>query len=263
MDTIAFADDGGPDIGVRIIINARELVELAREAELPYATREGHPDIAGAYGYFGPMFVFSPARHFYGEPAHDWTDGNGRIYVLSCSCGIPECWALSARVVLSDTEVIWADFRQTHRGPLSVSGQWRYDSLGPFIFDRRAYDKELAKTPAVRTPRPPQRTRNTRLAEVFNLGFRRGANDRAAAGIVLGSERTAEPAIPPAPMECGDEMEREAWLGGYRAGHTCGASDAELEGVEIPGANGLITGFDQKFLERFGFLQGVPDHALR
>jgi len=52
-------------------------------------------------------------------------------------------------------------------------------------------------------------------------------------------------------------------LKGYRAGHTCGASDGELDGVEIPGANGLIKGFDQKFLERFGFLKGVADHALR
>ena len=83
MDTIAFVDEGNPDIGVRIIINGRELIQMVRDIELPFATREGHPGIAGDYSYFGPLFVFSPARHFYGEPAQEWTDGKGRIYVLS------------------------------------------------------------------------------------------------------------------------------------------------------------------------------------
>src|SRR5262249_49798915 len=136
MDTIAFVDDGDLDIGVRILINGRDFIEMVREVELPFAKREGHPNIAGAYSYFGPMFVFSPARHFYGEPAHNWTDGPGRIFMLSCTCGFPQCWPLSARVQVGETEVVWSDFHQIRRGPNSKAGEWPYDGFGPFTFDR-------------------------------------------------------------------------------------------------------------------------------
>ena len=74
MDTIAFVDTGVAETGVRIIVNGRELIEIVREVELVFAAREGHPDLAGAYSYFGPMCVFLPARHFLGEPMHDWSD---------------------------------------------------------------------------------------------------------------------------------------------------------------------------------------------
>src|SRR5262245_27475306 len=178
MDTIAFVDDGDPDVGVRIVINGRDFIEMVREVELPFAKREGHPNIAGAYPYFGPMFVFSPAHHFYGVPAHDWTDRTRRIFILSCTCGFPECWPLIARVQVEETEVVWSDFRQMRRGPHSKAGEWRYDGFGPFTFDRRLYEQELAKAPAIRKPKPRIRTRNTELAEIFNFGFRRGANDR-------------------------------------------------------------------------------------
>jgi hypothetical protein len=257
MDTIAFLADGDAQIGVRILVNGRELIELVREIELPFATREGHPDLAGDYGYFGPMFVFSPARHFYGEPAHGWTDGPGRIFVLACSCGIPECWALSAHAEVGTTEVTWADFRQPYRRADSKAGEWRHDGLGPFKFDRRLYDRELEKTPTPPKPRP--RTRNTELTEMYNQGFRRGANERAAAGISLSSKRRLAPSIPTPPETCRHEMEWKAWTAGYEAGHSYGASDAELASVDVPGAHGMISGFDQNFLERSGFLKGIPD----
>src|SRR5258708_4976028 len=112
MDMITFTYTGISEIGVRIIINGREFVEIVREAELPFAPAEGHPAIAGSYLYFGAFATFFPARHFLGEPLHDWSDGPGRIYVLACTCGIPGCWALSAHVEVREREIIWSDFRQ-------------------------------------------------------------------------------------------------------------------------------------------------------
>jgi len=244
MDTIAFVDTGVAETGVRIIVNGRELIEIVREVELAFATREGHPDLAGDYSYFGPMCVFLPARHFLGEPIHDWTDAIGRIYVLSCICGMPDCWPLSVRVELREDEVVWSDFRQRHRGPQSKAGEWCYDSLGPFVFDRRNYEQELGKTPVLPKQISNKSAKKSRRTEVFNLGFRRGANDRAAAGIILSSERSPAPNIPSPPAEFGDDIERKAWLEGYRVGYKCGASDAELASVEIPGAHGMISGFD-------------------
>lgn len=145
VDTIAFIDAKDGEPGVRIFINGRELLEMVREFELPLASREGHPKLAGEYAYFGPMFVFLPARHFLGEPVNEWTDGEGRIYLLSCTCGFPDCWPLSARVDLRDREVVWSDFRQMHRGPKSAAGEWRYDGFGPFVFDRAQYEHALLR----------------------------------------------------------------------------------------------------------------------
>ena len=260
MDTIAFLDTGVLGTGVRIIVNGRELIEIVQEVELGFATREGHPDLAGAYSYFGPMCVFLPARHFLGEPMHDWSDGPGRIYLLSCTCGIPDCWPLSVRVELREHEVVWSDFRQRHRGPQSETGEWCYDGLGPFVFDRHNYEQELGKTPVIPKQISHKKTIKSRLTEVFNLGFRHGANDRAAAGIIISSERPPSTNIPSPPSEFGDDIERKAWMEGYRGGYKCGASDAELASVEIPGAHGMISGFDWEFLERFGFFKEFSDH---
>ena len=143
MDTIAFTDEGEEEGGVRITINGRDFIQLVREIEMPFTTAEGHPDHAGDYNYFGPMVTFAPCRHFYGEPVHEWTDGPGRSYVLCCTCGIPACWALSARILVGDQEVIWSDFKQIWRGADSHFGEWRYEGLGPFIFDRQLHDQQL------------------------------------------------------------------------------------------------------------------------
>ena len=244
-------------IGVRITINGRDFIEMVREVELPFATREGYPTNAGAYTYFGP-FTLSPCRHFLGEAVHSWSDGPGRIYLLSCTCGTPECWPLSARVEVRKHEIIWSDFRQPHRGPESPPGQWRYEGFGPFVFDRRSYEQALAIEPAPRKPRP--RTEKTRLTEIFNLGFRRGANDRAAAGIKPTKETSIPPAPPP-PPEHDNDCDRKAWAEGHRTGYKIGASDAELASVDIPGAHGMISGFDEKFMEQFGLFKGLSEHT--
>jgi hypothetical protein len=34
---------------VQILIDGRDLIDLVRAIELPFATAEGHPDIAGGY----------------------------------------------------------------------------------------------------------------------------------------------------------------------------------------------------------------------
>src|ERR1041385_2487933 len=264
MDTIAFTDTGISEIGVQIFVNGRQLIELAREVGLPFATAEGHPDIAGRYLYFGAFATFTPARHFLGEPMQGWTDGPGRIYVLACTCGIPECWALSARLEVRDKEIVWSDFRQIHRGPRSPSGEWCYDGLGPFVFDRQSYEAQLNQTPAPVKVVPPKRTRKTRLAEVFNLGFRHGANDRAAAGIDLGAQQNGPEVKPPdEPAECRDQQEIQAWRDGYLSGYRCGASDAELASVDVPGAHGMVSGFTETFMNHFGWLDDAAEEGER
>lgn len=268
MDTIAFIDANDKS-GTRILINGRELIDIVREIEQPFAEREGHPNLPGAYGYFGPMFVFSPARHFLGEPANDWTDGAGRIYVLSCNCGIPECWPLSARIEITEDKIIWSNFRQRHRGPNSPQGEWRYDKLGPFTFDRQSYEQALASYKSADFPPSAKDSRKSlppdphkiRLTEIFNHGFRRGANDRAASGSKPSSERQPPKEIPPFPEEYRESSEQMAWTEGYSMGYQVGASDAELASVDVPGAHGMIAGMGPEMMEMFGAFKKMSDES--
>lgn len=56
--------------------------------------------------------------------------------VLGCTCGITGCWFLLVRITMLDDVVLWSDFEQFHR-------PWIY-TLGPFVFDRKAYLEQLA-----------------------------------------------------------------------------------------------------------------------
>src|SRR5437016_4274829 len=64
MDSISFVGENDKKSGVRIIINGRDLIEIVREIELPFATREGSPQIAGAYSGLPAHRVFLPSQHF-------------------------------------------------------------------------------------------------------------------------------------------------------------------------------------------------------
>lgn len=148
MDKISFRDVKDPEVGVLITINGRNLMAIVRDVEEPFARRERNPDRAGAYTYFGPAISFLPSRHFLGEPVHSFTDGEGRIFVLACTCGIPQCWALSTRIQVTGTEIIWSEFRQIHRYAAGINRPppWKYDKLGPFVFNRRLYERELLQS---------------------------------------------------------------------------------------------------------------------
>ena len=144
MDSIAFTIPKEKDASVHIIINGRDLIETLRDIELPFATREDHPRIAGTYSGLPAHRVFFPSRHFLGEPEPIYSDGEGRTYVLECECGEPGCWPFAVRIELQERDVIWRDFKQEHRGPHAKAGEWRYDALPSFRFDRANYEQALS-----------------------------------------------------------------------------------------------------------------------
>jgi hypothetical protein len=119
------------------------LIEIVREIELPFAAREGSSGIAGAYTGIPADVAFLPSRHFLGEPDPDHSDGDERPYIFICECGEPGCWPLLVRIELRESEVVWSDFCQPHRGP-NVAGEWRYNALPSFTFDRKSYEQALS-----------------------------------------------------------------------------------------------------------------------
>lgn len=136
---------------VEIVVNGRRLAELVAEVELPFAAREGHPDLAGSYDGLPAEHVLPPSRHYLGEDAgyHDGADG--RTTLLGCGCGEPTCWPLLARITLDGERVTWSDFAQPYR-PAAEAHGWRYDGFGPFVFDRAEYEAALAAAAASPLP---------------------------------------------------------------------------------------------------------------
>lgn len=92
------------------------------------------------------------------------------------------------------------------------------------------------------------------LVATFNLGFRRGANDRHRAGLPL--EGSHEPSGSLPETDRGSERETRVWQQGYLLGYSVGASDEELASVPEPGAVGMIREIGPEML---AMLQGFGD----
>ncbi len=126
---------------VDIFINERDLIDLTKEVELPFASRDGNPDLAGSYVGLPIEAIFMPSRRLLGEPEEGWDDWEGMISVFGCGCGVVGCWPLHVRITVQNDVVVWDDFKQPHRR------RWRHDRLGPFVFERKEYEAALRRAP--------------------------------------------------------------------------------------------------------------------
>jgi hypothetical protein len=148
VDVIEFISrpfrDGDRDSGIQIKINGRDLVELVRAVETPFAYQEGAASIAGAYAGLPPNDdTCPPSKHFLGEPSHAIYRHDAKTQVLSCECGEMGCWPLLCLIQAGPTSVTWSQFEQPHRTVKRSKNPWRYDELGLFEFDRSQYELAL------------------------------------------------------------------------------------------------------------------------
>jgi len=150
MDRIRFevvpssAEIDPPPAVVEIFVNGRRLAELVREHELPFAAREGHPELAGSYDGLPAADVLPPSRHFLGNDAGFHGGVGDRVMLLGCACGEPSCWPLLARIRVDGGRVTWSEFTQPLR-PAEQPHGWRYGGFGPFVFDRAQHDAEIRR----------------------------------------------------------------------------------------------------------------------
>ncbi|MGA7730166.1 MAG: hypothetical protein WCD37_02720 [Chloroflexia bacterium] len=126
-----------------IFINGRNLVDLLKEIEAVHAEREGSPSIAGGYAGLAPIDVLLPSQHFLGKPAEEVYRYTDKVSVLECECGFPGCWPFLVKITIDSDIVTWSDFEQPHRGAEQGTGQWTYETLRPFVFERIQYMAEL------------------------------------------------------------------------------------------------------------------------
>ncbi|MCA9024807.1 MAG: hypothetical protein KDA86_06305 [Planctomycetaceae bacterium] len=119
------------------------MIDLVCEFELPMATAEGTPDIAGGYMGIAASSHLPPSQHFLGIHASSLRE-DAKTDILWCGdCGEPGCWPLLTRITVNDDCVIWSEFEQPHRTARSKKTPWVYDCFGPFEFDRTQYELSL------------------------------------------------------------------------------------------------------------------------
>jgi hypothetical protein len=100
-----------------------------------------------------------------------------------------------------------------------------------------------------------------KLTEIFNRGFRQGANSRASRGLPL-SRATLPPGdIPDCPEAHSDVSGEIAWTMGYATGYQIGASDTELASVEVSGAHGMLSEMSEQMLETVGAFGKMSDEG--
>jgi hypothetical protein len=118
---------GGDVPEVRVLIDGRDLVELVRAVEAPWAAADGQSQLAGSYSGLWPAAWRELPEQ----------DGSGRAAVLACECGEVGCWPLHVRITMSEFTVTWSEFAQPCRP------EWRHEGLGPFVFERTAYERAV------------------------------------------------------------------------------------------------------------------------
>ena len=110
---------------VEIYINGKEIIEILKEIEIPFANNEGHISIAGAYGHLTPNELYS-----------ELMDSEESALVCCGDCGLIGCWAVVINVEMDEDYVYWKEFRHNHR-------DWEYNIS--FKFHRTEYENVLKK----------------------------------------------------------------------------------------------------------------------
>ena len=135
MDEIRFEigerDDPVDGTGetVVIFVNDRGLPGITREVELPFAARDGKPELAGNHVGLPPETIFLPSHRLLGRTEGRDDDWDGKFAVLGC--GVVGCWPLRVKTTPREaTSSLWQDPKQPqHR-------HWRHGGLEPLIFSR-------------------------------------------------------------------------------------------------------------------------------
>ena len=130
---------------VDFFINGRNLIEIIRESELPYAEAEDHPGIAGSYIGLHPSLVLAELKSILkkNETISKYPMGiysGEKVQIYRCdTCGIRGCWSLYVKISITADLIIWSDFENPHRGQNSKASHWQYENLERFIFNRQQY----------------------------------------------------------------------------------------------------------------------------
>ena len=131
------------EVVVSVLINGVDLIEIVRKVELPFATKEGVPQIAGSYSGQCPYELFYELEEKDNEKSRLC---DTPPEVLCCTCGCPGCWPLYVVIKKTENTVTWSKFRNPFRTECENPDHvWDYTELRSFCFDRKQYENEMKK----------------------------------------------------------------------------------------------------------------------
>ena len=131
-------DSGYEASTVNIQVDEKPLAELMRAYELPMATNEGHPELAGAYAAIKTASA-SLEQYYLGKTGADWGIDQDKTLLLGCACGVAGCWPLLCKIDVGDDTVTWSGFEQPHRDE-----DWDYSEFAGFVFEKQQYLDAIA-----------------------------------------------------------------------------------------------------------------------
>lgn len=142
IDTISFKIEQSEELECDILgifINGTHFIQMLQQYETQFES-----EIAGGYEGLTVDSFSSLERHFLGQlDENDYYFRDGKIQLLGCNCGIPECWPMLVHITALENTVIWSDFEQPYRSIDSPGGYWDYSKFKPLQFDREQYTNEL------------------------------------------------------------------------------------------------------------------------
>ena len=90
-----------------ILLNGKDILEITRDAELPYYKKE--PDLseneAGVYHHMMPTELYEDLIEA------EKSNGEEIAHILCCTCDISGCASARVRVLKTENSIIWKDFR--------------------------------------------------------------------------------------------------------------------------------------------------------
>jgi hypothetical protein len=114
-------------------VDGENLVALVKrfEEDKGFIPAGGYSGLIPSYLNYGDLRAY-----FLGHSDTQWPEPE-HLWLLGCDCGEVICWPLAARVIAQPATVTWTEFAQTYRS------QWDYSGFGPFIFDRKQYERAV------------------------------------------------------------------------------------------------------------------------
>ena len=112
-----------------ILINGKDILEIIRDAELPYCKKEPDffEDEAGAYIHMMPTELYEDLVEA------EKSNGEEEAPVLCCFCGYSGCASARVKVIKTEDSVIWKDFRTIRDWEFGLSYEFEINQYREFL----------------------------------------------------------------------------------------------------------------------------------
>ena len=112
-----------------ILLNGKDILEIIRDAELPYFRKELDlsENDAGGYDYMMPTELY--------EDLVDAEKSNGEkiAHVLCCTCDEVGCSSARVRIIKTNDSIIWNDFRTLRDWDFGLSYEFEINQYREFL----------------------------------------------------------------------------------------------------------------------------------